>query len=124
MMNDLGQLGDFAARMAWHLCLWVLNGVVSLIQWIAQTVMGWLTTLLQAILHYTGAGAALQPIAAKELPYWTNVGVIVNYMASTFVGNGTLQFCLSLMLETLIFALVLRAFFWIWAHIPIIGKGL
>ena len=124
MINDLFQVGSWAAKICWHILLWILQAIVTVITYIGTTVMGWLMTALQYILGNTGIGQALQPVVSKQIPYWDAVAVLTNYMASTFVGNGTLQFCLSIVLETLCFALILRAFFWIWAHLPIIGGGL
>ena len=123
MINDLVQVGSWIAKIAWHLTLWLINALISLITWVSGTVIGWLIQLLQYIITNSGITAMVQPIITKELPYWENIGVVANWMASTFVGNGTIQLCLSVLIEVLVFSLVLRAFFWIWAHIPIIGKG-
>lgn len=123
MINDITQIGSWAAKIAWHIAIWLLNALVGLIGWIATTAIGWLVAMLQYVYTNTGLSELCQPIVAAQLPYWENVALLVNWMASTFVGNGTLQFCLSVILEVLVFSLVLRAFFWIWAHIPIIGGG-
>lgn len=123
MINDVIQVGSWIAKIAWHLVLWVLNALVSLIAWVSGTVIGWLVTLMSLVAAQSGMGTMLKPVIAADLPYWQNVGVLANWMASTFVGNGTIQLCLSVILEVLVFSIVLRVFFWLWAHIPIIGKG-
>lgn len=120
--NIIGEIGDFAARIAWHLVLFIINLLVSAIQGLAAFMFPMITAVFTTIMTTTGMSTLCQPITTQMAPYWNNVAVIVNFMASTFVGQGTLQFCLSAMLETLCFACVLRLIFTIYALIPIFGK--
>lgn len=121
-MNDIVQIGDFIARLFWHFIV----AILALIQQIVTiaTTTGWtyLITLLQDAANLCGLGNIIPTISTTMLPYWNDISLITNWMASTFIGNGTLQLCLSVIIDALAVALLLRGVFTIYAKIPIAGK--
>jgi hypothetical protein len=122
-MNDVLQIGDFAARLFWHFVVAALGLIQQLIIFVTQSGWQFLTQLLQDAANTCGLGNAIQPIQGTMLPYWNDCSLIVNWMASTFVGNGTLQLCLSIIINALAVALILRGVFTIYSKIPVAGRN-
>ncbi len=73
--NIIGELGDFVARIAWHLVLFILNLLVSAIQGLAAFMFPMITAVFTTIMTTTGMSTLCQPITSQMAPYWNNVAV-------------------------------------------------
>lgn len=121
-MNDVVQIGDFIAKFFWHFVVAMMAMITQIITFATTTGWTFLTKLLQDAANICGLGNALPTISAAMMPYWQDISIITNWMASTFIGNGTLQLCLSVIIDALAVALILRGVFTIYAKIPIAGQ--
>ena len=121
-MNDIVQVGDFIARIFWHFVVAMFAFITQIITFVTTTGWTFLLTLLNDAANICGLGNIVPQITAAMLPYWNDVSQIVNWMSSTFIGNGTLQLCLSVIIDALAVSLILRGVFLIYAKLPVVGK--